>query len=67
MQILNNVNGPAQRNFTDCLQQLRNNQDAGSTTIPDINQWLHYWNDDESFAGNLRNFRHWLERVKQSG
>jgi hypothetical protein len=23
-------------------------------------EWLQYWNDDDSDLGNLRNFEHWL-------
>lgn len=65
MQILNNVNSPAQRNFTDCLKQLRSEENI-DTKIPDINQWLHYWNDEESFACNLRNIRHWIQQVRNN-
>jgi hypothetical protein len=34
--------------------------------VPDVRQWLHYWNDEESFAGNLRNFEHWLQRARSA-
>jgi len=66
MQILNNVSSPTQRSFTDCLQHLRDNQDLDSVTaIPNIKEWMQYWNDEESYTANLRNIRHWMERVKQ--
>ena len=65
MQILNNVNSPAQRSFTDCLQQLRDTQDMDvATEIPNIKEWMQYWNDEESYSANLRNIRHWMERAK---
>jgi hypothetical protein len=25
-------------------------------------EWLQYWNDDDTDLGNLRNFEHWLSR-----
>jgi len=62
MQILNNVNSPTQRSFTDCLQQLRINQDTNPiAAIPNIKEWMQYWNDEESYTANLRNIRHWIE------
>lgn len=67
MQNLNNVNSPAQRTFTACLQQLRDNQNTDSVTaIPNIKDWMQYWNDDESYTVNLRNIRHWMDRVRQN-
>jgi uncharacterized protein YbgA (DUF1722 family) len=67
MQILNNVSSPTQRSFTDCLQQLRNSHETNVVTaIPNIKEWMQYWNDEESYAANLRNIRHWMERVKQN-
>lgn len=29
----------------------------------EVNQWLHYWNDADSTAGNLRKLEHWLQRA----
>jgi len=31
---------------------------------PGLEDWLRYWNDDDSDLGNLRNFQHWLSRVR---
>jgi len=67
MQSLNNGNPTVQRSFTDCLQQLRSNHDIDTvTTIPNIKEWMHYWNDEESYAANLRNIRHWMTRIQRS-
>lgn len=27
-----------------------------------IEEWLEYWNDDDSDLGNLRTFEHWLSQ-----
>lgn len=56
---------PAQT-FVERLRQ-RQAQAAISTSAPeapDWRQWLQYWDDEESFAGNLRNFEHWLQRAQ---
>lgn len=29
---------------------------------PLFEEWLQYWNDDDTDLGNLRNFEHWLSR-----
>lgn len=37
---------------------------------PSIEEWLTYWNDDDTDLGNLRAFEHWLSRsarAKASG
>lgn len=31
---------------------------------PDVSQWLNYWNDADSIAGNLRKLEHWLQRAQ---
>lgn len=31
---------------------------------PQPEAWLHYWNDEETEFGNLRNFEHWLSRAR---
>jgi hypothetical protein len=63
MQTLNDVNESTPRSFGDCLQQLRSSPDMDVATIPNINEWMQYWNDEESYAANLRNIRHWIARV----
>lgn len=40
----------------------RRTQDTSG--IPDLNQWMQYWNDADSVAGNLRRFEHWLQRAR---
>jgi hypothetical protein len=27
---------------------------------PQLEDWLRYWNDEDTDLGNLRNFEHWL-------
>jgi hypothetical protein len=27
-----------------------------------LEDWLRYWNDEDTDLGNLRNFEHWLSR-----
>ena len=29
---------------------------------PLLEDWLRYWNDNDTELGNLRNFEHWLSR-----
>lgn len=29
---------------------------------PSFDEWMKYWNDDDSELGNLRTFEHWLSR-----
>lgn len=29
---------------------------------PSFDEWMKYWNDDDSEVGNLRTFEHWLSR-----
>jgi len=59
----------ATQNFFERLRE-RHAQPAPESTclpaVPDVQQWLHYWNDEESFAGNLRNFEHWLQRARRA-
>ena len=32
---------------------------------PTLEEWLRYWNDDDTDLGNLRNFEHWLTRARE--
>ena len=34
---------------------------------PSLEEWLRYWNDDDTDLGNLRNLEHWLERARPRG
>jgi hypothetical protein len=33
---------------------------------PRLEDWLRYWDDNETDLGNLRNFEHWLSRAVPS-
>lgn len=50
-------------NFFDRLRE-RHLTDATTSQSPDWRQWLQYWDDEETVAGNLRNFEHWLLRAQ---
>ena len=60
MNNLSNDNAVNSRVFADQLRQLRDAGDSSEICIPDLQQWMHYWNDEESDAVNLRNIRHWM-------
>ena len=62
MNISSNENIGAPSNFVDRLQQARKEQQV-DPAIPDLQQWMQYWNDEESETANLRNIRHWLSRM----
>ena len=34
---------------------------------PRLEDWLNYWNDDDTDLANLRNFEHWLARRRPAG
>jgi len=45
------------------LRQRRAPDDQGTRwpeEPPQLEEWLRYWNDDDTDLGNLRNFEHWL-------
>jgi hypothetical protein len=31
---------------------------------PLLEDWLRFWNDEDTDLGNLRNFEHWMARVR---
>lgn len=31
---------------------------------PLLEDWLRFWNDDDTDLGNLRNFEHWISRAR---
>ena len=33
---------------------------------PLLEDWLRYWNDEDTDLGNLRNFEHWISRARSS-
>jgi hypothetical protein len=36
------------------------------TEPPHLEDWLRYWNDEDTDRANLRNFEHWLARSGQT-
>ena len=48
--------------LTSLYERLR--QSPAHATIPTeppaLEDWLRYWNDEDTDLGNLRNFEHWL-------
>jgi hypothetical protein len=44
------------RHFADCLQA----SGARDFVPPTLEQWLEFWDDDDTEIGNLRNLEHWL-------
>ena len=32
---------------------------------PLLQDWLRFWNDEDTDLGNLRNFEHWMARAKE--
>ena len=51
--------------LTQMYQRLRAAQVPGpriSIEPPAIEQWLEFWNDDDTDLGNLRTFEHWLSQ-----
>lgn len=43
-----------------------NQAPAWPDTPPLLEDWLRYWNDDDTDLGNLRNFEHWMARARTS-
>lgn len=54
-------------NFSTRLLKIQSGNAGSATapTIPDLQQWLEYWNDADSVSGNLRKVNHWLQRARQ--
>jgi hypothetical protein len=34
---------------------------------PLLQDWLRFWNDEDTDLGNLRNFEHWMARARCQG
>jgi len=49
--------------FADQLRAVREALGPETTSIPDLQQWMQYWNDEESETTNLRHIRHWISRA----
>jgi hypothetical protein len=54
--------------LTQLYQRLRSQAPGGHFPVepPSFEEWMKYWNDDDSELGNLRTFEHWLSR-RQAG
>lgn len=54
-------------NFADALAAHRLQTRQSLVNAPELGQWLQYWNDDESFAVNMRNLEHWIACARRNG
>lgn len=50
--------------LTRLYERLRAQAPAGGFPAepPSFDEWMQYWNDDDTQIGNLRVFEHWLNR-----
>jgi hypothetical protein len=60
MNHLSNEDATGQPNFADQLRRLRDTQSVNEIHVPELSQWMQFWNDEESETVNLRNINHWL-------
>jgi hypothetical protein len=49
------------RYFAESLQGTA----AANIAPPTVEEWLDYWNDDDTDLANLRNIEHWLSTSRQ--
>jgi len=52
--------------LTNLYDRLRQ-QSAGAAwpeEPPRLQDWLRFWNDEDTDLGNLRNFEHWIARSR---
>jgi hypothetical protein len=55
--------------LSNLYQRLRESNRAPAnipSEPPQLEDWLRYWNDEDTDLGNLRNFEHWLARSGRS-
>lgn len=55
-------------NLSNRLRELAERQVPASTVQfqpPSLEDWLRYWNDEDSELGNLRNLQYWLDRRRE--
>lgn len=56
--------------LTNLYDRLRQQSQAGNPAAtwpeepPMLQDWLRFWNDEDSDLGNLRNFEHWIQRSR---
>ena len=50
------------------LRELSRSQGTGDAEFepPMLEDWLRFWNDDDSDLGNLRNLEHWLQKGRRT-
>jgi hypothetical protein len=50
--------------LTNLYERLRQQAAPGvfPAEPPSFEEWLQYWDDNDTDLGNLRNFQHWLSR-----
>lgn len=55
--------------LTSLYERLRAQHPSSATSFepPRLEEWLKYWNDEDTDLGNLRNFEHWLSRQRGAG
>jgi hypothetical protein len=55
--------------LTNLYERLRAQAPPGAYPVEPASyeEWLQYWNDDDTDLGNLRNFEHWLSRRQADG
>jgi hypothetical protein len=54
-------------NFSTRLLKVLANDNSDQLIVATVppQQWLEYWHDGDSVAGNLRKVEHWLQRARQ--
>ena len=55
--------------LTNLYERLRAQAPPGACAAEPASyeEWLQYWNDDDTDLGNIRNFEHWLSRSRTEG
>jgi hypothetical protein len=56
--------------LTNLYERLRQSARANAEQLPNeppgLEDWLRYWNDEDTDLGNLRNIEHWLARSRRA-
>ncbi|MFL6549408.1 MAG: hypothetical protein ACJ8OJ_11985 [Povalibacter sp.] len=55
--------------LTNLYDRLRQQATESKATVwpeepPCLQDWLRFWNDEDTDIGNLRNFEHWMARSR---
>ena len=51
-------------NLYDRLRERAGGSAAWPEEPPLLQDWLRFWNDEDTDLGNLRNFEHWIARSR---